>query len=133
MEASQHSLLAACFTLDSINATLAIVPQRGTGLWIKIIFTSCCKFCPLRVFIIIVASHIESALCCSPFNESEHSNVRNKKHTSLDNRKPSSDNSDHKVSDKGSKRITKGKCDKSSKHEDEDSDSDEKKQLPASL
>jgi hypothetical protein len=30
MEASQHSLLAACFTLHSINATLAIVPQRGT-------------------------------------------------------------------------------------------------------
>jgi hypothetical protein len=35
MEASQHSLLAACFTLHSINATLAIVPQRGAGLWIK--------------------------------------------------------------------------------------------------
>jgi hypothetical protein len=33
MEASQHSLLAACFTLHSINATLAIVPQRGTVLW----------------------------------------------------------------------------------------------------
>jgi hypothetical protein len=33
MEASQHSLLAACFTLHSINATLAIVPQRGAGLW----------------------------------------------------------------------------------------------------
>jgi hypothetical protein len=29
------SLLAACFTLHSINATLAIVPQRGAGLWIK--------------------------------------------------------------------------------------------------
>jgi hypothetical protein len=28
-------LLAACFTLHSINATLAIVPQRGAGLWIK--------------------------------------------------------------------------------------------------
>jgi hypothetical protein len=36
MEASQHSLLAACFTLHSINATLAIVPQRGAGLWINI-------------------------------------------------------------------------------------------------
>jgi hypothetical protein len=36
MEASQHSLLAACFTLHSINATLAIVPQRGAGLWIDI-------------------------------------------------------------------------------------------------
>jgi hypothetical protein len=36
MEASQHSLLAACFTLHSINATLAIVPQRGAGLWIAI-------------------------------------------------------------------------------------------------
>jgi hypothetical protein len=36
MEASQHSLLAACFTLHSINATLAIVPQRGAGLWIGI-------------------------------------------------------------------------------------------------
>jgi hypothetical protein len=35
MEASQHSLLAACFTLHSINATLAIVPQRGAGLWIR--------------------------------------------------------------------------------------------------
>jgi hypothetical protein len=34
MEASQHSLLAAYFTLHSINATLAIVPQRGAGLWI---------------------------------------------------------------------------------------------------
>jgi hypothetical protein len=33
MEASQHSLLAACFTLHSINATLAIVPQGGAGLW----------------------------------------------------------------------------------------------------
>jgi hypothetical protein len=33
MEASQHSLLAACFTLHSVNATLAIVPQRGAGLW----------------------------------------------------------------------------------------------------
>jgi hypothetical protein len=29
MEATQHSLLAACITLHSINATLAIVPQRG--------------------------------------------------------------------------------------------------------
>jgi hypothetical protein len=37
MEASQHSLLAACFTLHSINATLAIVPQRGAGLWIKLV------------------------------------------------------------------------------------------------
>jgi hypothetical protein len=36
MEASQHSLLAACFTLHSINATLAIVPQRGAGLWISV-------------------------------------------------------------------------------------------------
>jgi hypothetical protein len=36
MEASQHSLLAACFTLHSVNATLAIVPQRGAGLWITI-------------------------------------------------------------------------------------------------
>jgi hypothetical protein len=34
MEATQHSLLAACFTLHSLNATLAIVPQRGAGLWI---------------------------------------------------------------------------------------------------
>jgi hypothetical protein len=34
METSQHSLLAACFTLHSINATLAIVPHRGAGLWI---------------------------------------------------------------------------------------------------
>jgi hypothetical protein len=33
MEASQHSLLAACFTLHSIKATLAIVPQRGAALW----------------------------------------------------------------------------------------------------
>jgi hypothetical protein len=35
-EASQHSLLAACFTLHSINATLAIVPHRGAGLWIPL-------------------------------------------------------------------------------------------------
>jgi hypothetical protein len=35
MEASQHSLLAACFTLHSINATLALVPQRGAGLWTR--------------------------------------------------------------------------------------------------
>jgi hypothetical protein len=35
MEASHHSLLAACFTLHSINATLVIVPQRGAGLWIR--------------------------------------------------------------------------------------------------
>jgi hypothetical protein len=34
MEASQHILLAACFTLHSINATLAIVPQLGAGPWI---------------------------------------------------------------------------------------------------
>jgi hypothetical protein len=40
MEASQHSLLAACFTLHSINATLAIVPQRGAGLWIRKPITS---------------------------------------------------------------------------------------------
>jgi hypothetical protein len=40
MEASQHSLLAACFTLHSINATLAIVPQRGAGLWITGIVSS---------------------------------------------------------------------------------------------
>jgi hypothetical protein len=33
MEASQHTFLAACITLHSINATLAIVPQRGAGLW----------------------------------------------------------------------------------------------------
>jgi hypothetical protein len=39
MEASQHSLLAACFTLHSINATLAIVPQRGAGLWITLIYS----------------------------------------------------------------------------------------------
>jgi hypothetical protein len=36
MEASQRSLLAACFTLHSVNATLAIIPQRGAGLWIFI-------------------------------------------------------------------------------------------------
>jgi hypothetical protein len=36
MEASQHSLLAACFTLHSINATIAIVPQRGAGLWMDV-------------------------------------------------------------------------------------------------
>jgi hypothetical protein len=40
MEASQHSLLAACFTLHSINATLAIVPQRGDGLWIEELYFS---------------------------------------------------------------------------------------------
>jgi hypothetical protein len=40
MEASQHSLLAACFTLHSINATLAIVPQRGAGLWISSKYTN---------------------------------------------------------------------------------------------
>jgi hypothetical protein len=33
MEASQHGLLTACFTLHSINATVPIVPQRGAGLW----------------------------------------------------------------------------------------------------
>jgi hypothetical protein len=27
-------LISACFTLHSINATLAIVTQRGAGLWI---------------------------------------------------------------------------------------------------
>jgi hypothetical protein len=36
MEASQRSMLAACFTLHSINTTLAIVPQRGAGLWISL-------------------------------------------------------------------------------------------------
>jgi hypothetical protein len=36
MEASQHSLLAACFTLHSVNASLAIVPQRGARLWITL-------------------------------------------------------------------------------------------------
>jgi hypothetical protein len=40
MEASQHSLLAACFTLHSINATLAIVPQCGAELWIKISYVT---------------------------------------------------------------------------------------------
>jgi len=33
MDSSQHSLLAACFTFHSINATLAMVPQCGAGLW----------------------------------------------------------------------------------------------------
>jgi hypothetical protein len=48
MEASQHSLLAAYFTLHSINATLAIVPQRGAGLRIK----SCEEsFTPIGAFI----------------------------------------------------------------------------------
>jgi hypothetical protein len=42
MEASQHSLLAACFTLHSINATLAIVPQRGAGLWIPYLLYNVC-------------------------------------------------------------------------------------------
>jgi hypothetical protein len=41
MEAGQHSLLAACFTLHSINATLAIVPQRGAGLWILYVTQNC--------------------------------------------------------------------------------------------
>jgi hypothetical protein len=35
MEGSQHSLLAVCFTLHSINATLAIVPQPAAGLWMR--------------------------------------------------------------------------------------------------
>jgi hypothetical protein len=39
MEASQHSLLAAFSTLHSINATLAIVPQHGAGLWIDLTVT----------------------------------------------------------------------------------------------
>jgi hypothetical protein len=42
MEASQHSLLAACFTLHSINATLSIVPQRGPGLWINLALSEVC-------------------------------------------------------------------------------------------
>jgi hypothetical protein len=43
MEASQHRLLAACITLHSIYATLAIVPQRGAGLWIaeSLTITTC--------------------------------------------------------------------------------------------
>jgi hypothetical protein len=28
-------IVLACFTLHSMNATLAIVPQRGAGLWIR--------------------------------------------------------------------------------------------------
>jgi hypothetical protein len=48
MEASQHSLLAACFTLHSINATLAIVPQRGAGLWIAPLHSSRSSAMPER-------------------------------------------------------------------------------------
>jgi Na+/glutamate symporter len=55
METSQHSLLAACFTLHSINATLAIVPQHGAGLWIFLTFTSVLFriHCHINVFVIM--------------------------------------------------------------------------------
>jgi hypothetical protein len=69
-----------------------------------------------------MASHITSALCCNPFNESGRHNVRNilpwmtEKLPQL--------NSDHKVCDKCHKKISKLKCDVSNKQDDDDSDND---------
>jgi hypothetical protein len=55
MEASQHTLVAACFTLHRINATLAIVPQRGAGLWIVL---------PLNLtYILILFCHCPERTC----------------------------------------------------------------------
>jgi hypothetical protein len=47
------SLLAACFTLHSINATLAIVPQRGAGLWICKYLLKNCKLLYPRVEVLM--------------------------------------------------------------------------------
>jgi hypothetical protein len=74
-----------------------------------------------------MASRIISALCCYPFDESGHNNVKNnlinvlpwmtEKHPHL--------NRDHKVCDKCRKKISKPKCDASTKKKDDDSESDE--------
>jgi hypothetical protein len=67
MEASQHSLLAACFTLHSINATLAIVPQRGAGLWISEYVTITLNFARMerRLRTIVKWLSEQQLACCS--------------------------------------------------------------------
>jgi hypothetical protein len=71
-----------------------------------------------------MASHITSALCCNPFDESGHNNVRNNLGNILPwmTEKLPQLNNDHKVCDKCHKKITKLKCDASNKQKDDDSD-----------
>jgi hypothetical protein len=72
-------------------------------------------------------SHITSALCCSPFNESGHNNIRNILRNILSwvTKKLPQLNSDYKACDKCHRKISKLKCDASNKQKDNDSDSDE--------
>jgi hypothetical protein len=78
-----------------------------------------------------MASRITSALCCNPFNESGHNNVRNNLRNILPwmTEKLPQLNSDHKVCDKCQKKIPKLKCAASNKQKDDDSDSDEIEQF----
>jgi hypothetical protein len=82
------------------------------------------------VFTTIIASRITSALCCNPFDESGHNDVRNNLRNILPwmTEKLPQLNSDHKVCDKHCKKISKLKCDASNK-KDDDSDSDEIEQF----
>jgi hypothetical protein len=77
-----------------------------------------------------MASHVTSALCSNPFNESGHNNVRNNLRNILTwmTEKLPQLNNDHKVCDKCHK-ISKLKCDASNKQKDDDSDSDKTEQF----
>jgi hypothetical protein len=89
-------------------------------------FTLCCKFCLLSAFLIIMTSYITSALCCSPYTESERNNVRNNSRNIPPwmTLKPPQLISSHKVFDKCGKKISKLKCDAANK-QIYDSDSDD--------
>jgi hypothetical protein len=71
-----------------------------------------------------MASRITRALCCNPFDESGHNNVKNNLRNILPwmTEKLSQLNSDNKVSDKCHKKILKLKCDASNKEKDDYSD-----------
>jgi hypothetical protein len=71
-----------------------------------------------------MASRITSALCRNPFEESGLNNVRNNLRNILPwmTEKLSQLNSDHKMCDKCCKKISKLKCDASTKQKDSDSD-----------
>jgi hypothetical protein len=73
-----------------------------------------------------MASRITSAQCCNPFDESGHNNVRNNLRNILPwiTEKLPHLNSDHKVCDKCRKKISKLKCDASTKQKKYYIDSD---------
>jgi hypothetical protein len=77
-----------------------------------------------------MASQITSALCCNPFDESGHNDVRKNLRNILRwmTEKLPQLNSD-KVCDKCHKKISKLKCDASTKQKDDDGDTDEIEQF----